>query len=230
MSDNHRHILGNFERALNELTTDLNRMAGLCREQLRTAMRGLLERDTDLCNRGHRRRRGDRPPGDEDRRGRAEDHHALPAGGLRPAQGRLRHEGLEQPRAHRRPGRRHRQARPQDEQEPRDSGDPPRRTDLREGGRPAAPRIEAFDEGDVEIASTSRRDDKELDKAYKEPRQATDRADGGGSEHIKDYLDLQFIIRFLERIGDHAKNISEDAVFAEAAVDIRHGGDLPEDS
>ena len=48
--------------------------------------------------------------------------------------------------------------------------------------------------------------------------------------HIKDYLDLQFIIRFIERIGDHAKNIGQDTVYAESAVDIRHGGDLPEDS
>ncbi len=46
--------------------------------------------------------------------------------------------------------------------------------------------------------------------------------------HIKDYPDLQFIIRFLERVGDQAENISEDAVFAGSAVDIRHGGDVPE--
>ncbi len=46
------------------------------------------------------------------------------------------------------------------------------------------------------------------------------------SEHIKDYLDLQFIIRFIERIGDHAKNIAQDTVYSESAQDIRHGGHL----
>ena len=49
-------------------------------------------------------------------------------------------------------------------------------------------------------------------------------------DHIKDYLDLQFIIRFVERIGDHAKNIAQDTVYAESAVDIRHGGEHPETS
>ena len=44
----------------------------------------------------------------------------------------------------------------------------------------------------------------------------------------KDYLNLQFIIRFIERIGDHAKNIAQDTIYTESAVDIRHGGDLPE--
>ena len=39
---------------------------------------------------------------------------------------------------------------------------------------------------------------------------------------IKDYMDLIFIARFLERSGDHAVNIGEDAVYAGAARDIRH--------
>jgi phosphate transport system protein len=47
-------------------------------------------------------------------------------------------------------------------------------------------------------------------------------------EHVKDYLNLQFIIRFIGRIGDHAKNIAQDTIYTESAVDIRHGGDLPE--
>jgi phosphate transport system protein len=39
---------------------------------------------------------------------------------------------------------------------------------------------------------------------------------------IKDYLDLVLIARNIERIGDHATNIAEDAVFAASAEDIRH--------
>jgi phosphate transport system protein len=39
---------------------------------------------------------------------------------------------------------------------------------------------------------------------------------------IKDYLDLVLIARNLERVGDHATNIAEDAVFAASAEDIRH--------
>ena len=45
---------------------------------------------------------------------------------------------------------------------------------------------------------------------------------------IRGYLDLIFIARNLERIGDHATNIAEDAIFAAQARDIRHiGTQLP---
>jgi hypothetical protein len=36
------------------------------------------------------------------------------------------------------------------------------------------------------------------------------------------YLNLILISRCLERVGDHATNIAEDAVYAAAAEDIRH--------
>jgi phosphate transport system protein len=89
--------------------------------------------------------------------------------------------------------------------------------------------LEAYRTGNVDIAMEVKKKDEELDKAFKAlAKQLTQRMEED-SEHIKDYLDLHFIIRFLERIGDHAKNISDDAVFAEAAVDIRHGGELPEE-
>lgn len=39
---------------------------------------------------------------------------------------------------------------------------------------------------------------------------------------IGDYLDLVLVARNIERIGDHATNIGEDAVFAASAEDIRH--------
>ena len=38
----------------------------------------------------------------------------------------------------------------------------------------------------------------------------------------QDYLHLIFIIRSLERVGDHASNIGEDAVYLERAKDLRH--------
>ena len=39
---------------------------------------------------------------------------------------------------------------------------------------------------------------------------------------LRGYLNLIFIGRCLERVGDHATNIAEDAVYAAAAEDIRH--------
>ncbi|PYI86606.1 MAG: hypothetical protein DMF09_01165 [Verrucomicrobia bacterium] len=41
-------------------------------------------------------------------------------------------------------------------------------------------------------------------------------------EQLRGYLNLIFIGRCLERVGDHATNIAEDAVYAAAAEDIRH--------
>jgi phosphate transport system protein len=41
-------------------------------------------------------------------------------------------------------------------------------------------------------------------------------------EQLRGYLNLMFIARCLERVGDHATNIAEDAVYAAAAEDIRH--------
>ena len=39
---------------------------------------------------------------------------------------------------------------------------------------------------------------------------------------LRGYLNLMFIARHLERVGDHATNMAEDAVYAVAAEDIRH--------
>jgi phosphate transport system protein len=41
-------------------------------------------------------------------------------------------------------------------------------------------------------------------------------------KQLRGYLNLIFISRCLERVGDHATNIAEDAVYAAAAEDIRH--------
>ncbi len=41
-------------------------------------------------------------------------------------------------------------------------------------------------------------------------------------EQLRGYLNLIFVSRCLERVGDHATNIAEDAVYAAAAEDIRH--------
>jgi phosphate transport system protein len=41
-------------------------------------------------------------------------------------------------------------------------------------------------------------------------------------EQVPSYLNIVFIARALERIGDHATNIAEDAFWQDQAEDIRH--------
>ena len=46
----HEHILSTFNLSLDRLRQDVLAMASMARKNLACAMRGLLERDTDLCN------------------------------------------------------------------------------------------------------------------------------------------------------------------------------------
>ncbi len=82
--------------------------------------------------------------------------------------------------------------------------------------------IRSFGDRDEELARALKPRDRELDAEHHRVindltvRMAADTA------RIHDYLDLIFIARYIERIGDHATNIAEDAVFATSAEDIRH--------
>ncbi|MDB4511440.1 phosphate uptake regulator PhoU [Akkermansiaceae bacterium] len=82
--------------------------------------------------------------------------------------------------------------------------------------------------GSVDEAIAIQTRDKKVDAAHKKMAKKLTRRMEADPEHVKDYLNLQFIIRFIERIGDHAKNIAQDTIYTESSVDIRHGGDLPE--
>ncbi|HTD16573.1 MAG TPA: PhoU domain-containing protein [Chthoniobacterales bacterium] len=43
-----------------------------------------------------------------------------------------------------------------------------------------------------------------------------------GAELVPSYVDLIFVARTLERIGDHATNIAEDSFWRDQAADILH--------
>jgi len=82
--------------------------------------------------------------------------------------------------------------------------------------------IDAFVREDVELAHAIVSRDKQLDDMNASAnRHLTERMmqDCG---QLHGYLNLILISRCLERVGDHAANIAEDAVFAAAAEDIRH--------
>ncbi|NIP94066.1 MAG: phosphate signaling complex protein PhoU [Akkermansiaceae bacterium] len=228
MSKEPTHILGRFQRALDELVEDLNRMSAIVTRSLENAFRGLRDRDTSLCA---------QVIADDEEVDQLEmklDEEGLKiimlyqpvASDLRKVvsvmkvssnlervgdqavgiakRGRKLNKSLELPET--------RLVEPVYDK----AASLLRRS------------LEAFREGKVEVALEVKDEDAELDKAYKAvAKQLTGRMEED-SGRVKDYLDLQFVVRFLERIGDHAKNIAEDAVFAESAHDIRHGGERPE--
>ena len=82
--------------------------------------------------------------------------------------------------------------------------------------------IDAFVREDVELARAIVSRDKQLDEMNASAnRQLTERM-MQDRDQLRGYLNLIFISRCLERVGDHATNIAEDAVYAAAAEDIRH--------
>ena len=82
--------------------------------------------------------------------------------------------------------------------------------------------IDAFVREDVDLGRAVVARDKDLDYMNKMAnRQLTERM-AQDPKQLRGYLNLIFISRCLERVGDHATNIAEDAVYAAAAEDIRH--------
>ncbi|MDE1171766.1 MAG: phosphate signaling complex protein PhoU [Verrucomicrobium sp.] len=84
--------------------------------------------------------------------------------------------------------------------------------------------VKAYAEADVDLARSLKARDKLIDELNASlAERFTDRI-SKETDKVRDYLDLIFIARHLERVGDHAKNIAEDAIYAAAGEDVRHQG------
>jgi phosphate transport system protein len=88
--------------------------------------------------------------------------------------------------------------------------------------------VEAYIREDVELAMGLKPRDKTLDDMNAIAGRRLIERMAQDSEQLRGYLNLMFIARHLERVGDHATNIAEDAVYAAAAEDIRHQPFVPE--
>ncbi len=82
--------------------------------------------------------------------------------------------------------------------------------------------LRAFTDGDLELAHTLKPRDRLLDQLNRDINQQMTELAQKQPEHMHAYLDLILIARNIERIGDHATNIAEDAVYVKAAQDVRH--------
>jgi phosphate transport system protein len=82
--------------------------------------------------------------------------------------------------------------------------------------------IRAFADADYELARTLKPKDRELDALTKDVNEKFVQRATLDPELVPSYVDLIFVARALERIGDHATNIAEESFWRDQAADIRH--------
>ncbi len=82
--------------------------------------------------------------------------------------------------------------------------------------------IDAFIREDVQLARSVIPRDQGLDDMNSSASRRLIERMAEDPTQLRGYLNLIFISRCLERVGDHATNMAEDAVYAAAAEDIRH--------
>ncbi len=217
----HDHILSSFDKALRSMREMVLTMISITRKNVDVARRGLLERDTDLCNEAiasdHEVNQLEK---DVDQMGMEMLLKFQPAAlDLRQIMGTLRVANNMERIADQAAGIAKRA---------RIINQLPEMTEL----NLIQPLFElcltnfeaavaAFVEGDVEAAATARSADKVLDAAEKEFDREMLRVMENHSSPLEGYLHLIFVARFLERVGDHAKNICEDTIFIAEAKDVR---------
>ena len=217
----HDHILSTFDKALRSMREMVLTMISITRKNVDVARRGLLERDTDLCNEAiasdHEVNQLEK---DVDQMGMEMLLKFQPAAlDLRQIMGTLRVANNMERIADQAAGiaKRARIINQLPEMTELNLIQP--LFDLCLTNFEAA--VAAFVEGDGEAAVVARAADKSLDAAEKEFDQEMLRVMENHSSPLEGYLHLIFVARFLERVGDHAKNICEDTIFIAEAKDVR---------
>ena len=82
--------------------------------------------------------------------------------------------------------------------------------------------MRAFADADYELARTLKLEDRKLDALTNDVNEKLVGRASWDPEMVPSYVDLIFIARALERVGDHATNIAEDSFWRDQAADIRH--------
>lgn len=221
-ADNPRHILSNFHNALRELRQDVLAMGRASQHNLRCAVTGLMQRDDNLCMQAIANdEEVDQFEKKIDRVGiQILTLYQPVAGDLRNVVSTMKMStNLE--RVSDEAGEIARRARMMLK------NDEIPETKLLQPVYELAydllhDSIRAFNEMDLSMAETIDDRDDALDDAHNELVKLLRRRMEGDSSHLKDYLDLMFMVRSLERVGDHATNIAEDTIYVESAKDVRH--------
>ena len=226
----HEHILSTYNAAMDRLRQDVLAMASMARKNLACALRGLLERDTDLCNAAI--------AADQDVNELEKSVDKLgmqvlvkfqpTAHDLRAVMGTIRVANTLERIADQASSIAKRA---------RIINSLPEIPEVKLiqpvydlCARNLEASIQAFIDADPEAAAEARKLDKQLDAAEKELDRELISVMESRQTALEGYIHLIFIARFLERVGDHAKNICEDTVFIERAEDIRFMKNKREDA
>jgi phosphate transport system protein len=222
-----KHILGTFDEALSALRNNVLMMAGLAERSLDRAIKGLLQRDNDLCaNAIADDEEIDQLEKQIDKDGvdvllrfqpvASDLRRVIAAMKLSPNIERVADQATNIARR----ARKLNQHPPLPETELIGPIQTHAVTMFKDS-------VDAFVREDVDLARVVIGRDDELDRLNKlANRRLTERM-AQDPEQLRGYLNLIFISRCLERVGDHAANIAEDAVYAAAAEDIRHQPFVP---
>src|SRR5438552_100074 len=217
-----KHILGTFDEALASLRNNVLMMAGLTERSLDRAMKGLFQRDDDLCTHAiaddeeidQLEKQIDKDGVDVLLRFQpvASDlRRVVSALKLSPNIERVADQATNIARRARKLN-----------QHP-----PLAETELIEPMYAHAmsmfkDSIDAYVREDVALARAIIPRDEELDEMNALASKQLIERMAHDPDQLRGYLNLIFVSRCLERVGDHATNIAEDAVYAAAAEDIRH--------
>ena len=217
-----RHILGTFDEALTSLRNNVLMMAGLAERSLQRAIKGLFERDDDLCAYAI--------ADDEeiDQLEKQIDKDGVDillrfqplASDLRSVVSAMKlSSNLE--RVADQATNIARRARKLNQHPPLSEIElvVPMRDHAMAMFKDS---LDAYVREDVELARAIVPRDQTLDELNRVVSRKLIERMANDPEQLRGYLNLMFVARHLERVGDHATNIAEESVYAAVAEDIRH--------
>ena len=84
--------------------------------------------------------------------------------------------------------------------------------------------VDALDRGDANVAHDVARLDREIDQEFEAALRQLLTVAMERTRLLRTMFDTVFALKSLERIGDHAKNVAEHVVFLVSGADVRHAG------
>ena len=221
-----KHLSTQFDSELNGISSRVMELGGLVESQIRQAIYALAQFNADAP--GHVIETEDRVNEMEVEidRDLSSDHRAAPADGARPAPADRHLQDHRQPRARRRRSQQDRAHGQRRSSTTAASAAALPSSDLRVAAELAIgllrKALDAFARLDTAAAVAILKEDDLIDQRVRRLRAQADHLHDGRPAHHLASLDLLFVAKAIERIGDHAKNIAEFIIYIVKGADVRH--------